>query len=105
MVMWSPGWLASNFFAAALTALLAGLGPVVTSQAVTVVPPLAPGPAGAGVVVLAAACGRAAGSQHHDQPDQGGGERTAVPPPACGARSWISECVRHWSLPLSRRRA
>src|ERR1700743_2422851 len=40
MLMWSPGWLASNFFAAALTALLAGLGPVVTSQAVTVVPPL-----------------------------------------------------------------
>src|ERR1700759_984837 len=44
MVMWSPGWLASNFFAAALTASLAGLGPVVTSQAVTVVPPLVPDP-------------------------------------------------------------
>src|ERR1700733_323764 len=38
MVMWSPGWLLSKDAARFCTAVLAGLGPVVTSHIVTVVP-------------------------------------------------------------------
>jgi hypothetical protein len=42
MVMWSPGWLFSKDATRFWTAVLAGLGPVVTSHIVTVVPlPLA----------------------------------------------------------------
>src|ERR1700761_6199631 len=82
MVMWSPGWLASNFFAAALTALLAGLGPVVTSQAVTVVPPLAPDPPEPAELFLPppAAEPQAASTMISPIKEAAGGPRGPLPP-------------------------